>query len=379
MPHVSVKADLIHDTILQWIAEGSLTPGQKLPSEAELARRLGINSRTVRRGLAELVREGVIVKQHRVGNFVRRAAAGRFTTGIGVMLPAFLFRVESHAAPALFLRGMDQVLDPRRFSTHILPYDKWRLWEDAGQLAVDKGVAGALLWPVVQVRRSHLKRLIEAGMKLVMIQPPEALKGQGVGWIGTDVHALMRQLLEGLVQRGHQRIVIMHYEREHLWSESRRAVEAVFARHGLGSPDKAIIELDNLANTQQVHQEMSARLGGDAPPTAVIVPDEIAANTVFQFCYARGIRVPDDLSLAAMGNYAPRLNPVPLAGPDSVATRLNVVAQATRYLTGLIETEGQGAASAEAGRWLEGIVLDEPVQWNASVAPATQVKSGGVS
>ena len=44
----------IHDTLAGEIGGGRYAPGAKLPTEAELARRFGVNRHTVRRALAAL-------------------------------------------------------------------------------------------------------------------------------------------------------------------------------------------------------------------------------------------------------------------------------------------------------------------------------------
>ncbi|MEL6586125.1 MAG: phosphonate metabolism transcriptional regulator PhnF [Pseudomonadota bacterium] len=52
------------------LAEGRYTPGDKLPTEAALADRFGVNRHTVRHGLAALVDEGLIRTRRGAGAFV---------------------------------------------------------------------------------------------------------------------------------------------------------------------------------------------------------------------------------------------------------------------------------------------------------------------
>ncbi|MEQ6247539.1 phosphonate metabolism transcriptional regulator PhnF [Sulfitobacter sp. HNIBRBA3233] len=52
------------------IAEGRYRPGDKLPTEAELAARFGVNRHTVRHGLAQLVDEGLVRTRRGAGAFV---------------------------------------------------------------------------------------------------------------------------------------------------------------------------------------------------------------------------------------------------------------------------------------------------------------------
>lgn len=60
-------------TLRQRIDRGSLAPGAAIPSEAELRREFGVARETVRRALAELERDGLLVALPAKGRFVRGA------------------------------------------------------------------------------------------------------------------------------------------------------------------------------------------------------------------------------------------------------------------------------------------------------------------
>jgi DNA-binding GntR family transcriptional regulator len=63
---------LIADDLRTKIADGTLPPGGKLPTEAELMKEYGTSARsTVRQGLSLLVNEGLIIAQRPKGYFVR--------------------------------------------------------------------------------------------------------------------------------------------------------------------------------------------------------------------------------------------------------------------------------------------------------------------
>ncbi len=52
------------------IAQGAYHPGDKLPTEAELSRRFGVNRHTVRRALAEMAETGIVHSRRGSGVFV---------------------------------------------------------------------------------------------------------------------------------------------------------------------------------------------------------------------------------------------------------------------------------------------------------------------
>jgi DNA-binding GntR family transcriptional regulator len=68
-PYLQVAA-----AIAAAIRAGDLTPGEPLPAIAEIASRYGVAAGTVKRALAVLRNEGLIVTRHGIGSSVRREA-----------------------------------------------------------------------------------------------------------------------------------------------------------------------------------------------------------------------------------------------------------------------------------------------------------------
>ena len=75
MHHVS-KSDgvalyvQIREDLRNQIATGALKPGQKIPSEDELATQFGVSRMTVRQGIVDLIDEGKLYRRHGKGTFV---------------------------------------------------------------------------------------------------------------------------------------------------------------------------------------------------------------------------------------------------------------------------------------------------------------------
>ncbi|MFC7372230.1 GntR family transcriptional regulator [Fictibacillus iocasae] len=83
---MSIKVDhrllyvKVIEKIKKDIEEGVYSEGEKLPSEFELARQLGISRATLREALRILEDENVVIRKHGVGTFVRTRAL--FSAGI---------------------------------------------------------------------------------------------------------------------------------------------------------------------------------------------------------------------------------------------------------------------------------------------------------
>lgn len=139
------------------IADGSLRPGDRLPAEPELAARFGAHRHTVRRGVAELARKGLVRIEQGRGSFVNDHvidyAVGRRTrveenllrhhrSFDGQLLSAHEAVAEADAARALKLpRRAPRVLVvetlneaggvPISVVSHVLPLPRFAAFADA--------------------------------------------------------------------------------------------------------------------------------------------------------------------------------------------------------------------------------------------------------
>lgn len=68
--------------LLDLIEQGTYEPGEQLPSENELATRLGISRPTLREALHNLEQEGMVIRKHGVGTFVAPGYEHRLESGL---------------------------------------------------------------------------------------------------------------------------------------------------------------------------------------------------------------------------------------------------------------------------------------------------------
>jgi len=159
--------------LLRLIENGIYKPGERLPSEADLATKLGISRPTLREALLNLQQEGVIVRKHGVGTFV--------APGYGCRLESGLERLESILALAA-RHGITTRM--RGLSVEQVPADE----ELAKKLDV------ALDTPLTCVRRTIVVKDRPAAYLVdyspVTVLPPEALD---MSFSGSVLDLLMRQ------------------------------------------------------------------------------------------------------------------------------------------------------------------------------------------
>lgn len=360
-----LKADLAKQIILDWIRMGQLGPGDRLESERHLAERFNMNARTVRRGLAELEAEGVIEKRPRAGNFVRAAARRELTATVAVVFPSY-FRDDhgSHPTVGSLLTGVSEVFDQRDYPLSTYWYGPGRFWIDAGQAIVESGAAGLLLYPHGSLVREDIERLRAEQIQIALLAQSSCrfLEDLPIPGVEQDRISALTQLMDRLLEAGHRRIAVgcytSVYDREMVMAVLRRYRQKV---PGLGQMRDLVFDIHN-----EDHVDLSILpqlLERHPRPTALLVPDEVVAGEVFRLCYRLGIRVPDDLSLAAIMDGTAGAHPVPL-----IAARTSSVMVRTGQLAGEILKRQMSGRATDLGTRTITLELQE----GESIGPPAQ-------
>ena len=102
----------------------------------------------------------------------------------------------------------------------------------------------------------------------------------------------------GMLKAGHQRIGLIAAQTKHAVEQRRLAgYEEALQMAGI-SPDPALIRLMPDYSVQNGRAAAEALFSLSKPPTAILCTADSLAAGVLQAAYARGLRVPEDLSLA---------------------------------------------------------------------------------
>jgi DNA-binding LacI/PurR family transcriptional regulator len=366
------------DAILASISSGELRAGDRLPGERVLAERFGMNTRTVRRALGELVEEGILYKQPRAGCFVRRIRPRAVLPQVIVALPVHLRDVgtwDPHAGeeiggrPGGILRSdgthpllgllsanMARVLDQRNYAISTLFYHYSRFWMDIGAPAVEWGARGMILWSGSRVAPAEMRRLLDAGVQVVVLDAPEPLAAMGLPTVGVDYRAAAGQLVNRLVQLGHRRIAVASYERTGRVDPILSALEEVRRRKGANGLEVVSMEIANAPTG--MGYDCLERIFAHPRPTAVVTPDEFTAHEVFRRCRRHEVRIPEQLSVAALSNITPWAFGVSLTAADSARTWGRAVREAADQLKQMLD----GQTPRPAPRQLEA-----KMEWGQSI------------
>lgn len=355
------KAASARDRILALIHRGEVRPGQQLPSERELATRLNLDQRTVRRGLADLTASGLVVKRPRLGNFVQEVKSESETTQVALMLPRWLTeQPRRHPMIGTIWNGITKIFDQRVATTqvHVLDYHhKNNLWLDAGQIAASRGVKGAIVFSHPQLTCDQVQPMLDAGIKIVTIMDGgRGLDRLGIPLVNIGVESILRQAAYRLAELGHRRVVMVGYRDDE--PQEHALTQRIWTEAGLEFDSQTLIQPANPKPRLDTTMIRDALLRSPRP-TAALVLDEVLAAGVFRCCYELGLRIPQDLSLVSVYDHTPDAYPVHLS-----ASRTEK----------MISSMAQKAASM-LERMLKGEILDErivivgcDIAWEDSVA-----------
>jgi multiple sugar transport system substrate-binding protein len=115
------KLENMVSTLRQQIMNGEIAVGDYLPSELSLAERFNLSKNSVRKGLDELVSEGLIVKKSRVGNLVvSNQPFDQIILRVGYY-PSLLKEAKLHE----LIKKFEQEYSYIKVQTIALPYDHY--------------------------------------------------------------------------------------------------------------------------------------------------------------------------------------------------------------------------------------------------------------
>ncbi len=264
----------ISEQIRKRIVSGELAPGQKLASEAEFAKEMGVAKLTIRRAFSKLAADGIVKSVERVGTFVAESGEAK-ARRVGLFLPAKDGFLEFG-----FLSGIREALGSGKqillFGTDNDPVTEWEMIEEASG-----EVDGILIMPTCHPKiTGRLELLNESGCPVVCIdRHPESSR---LASVTTDHYGVTRQALADLHARGHRQIGYFGWLDRRMSSvaERYRGYTDFMAESGLGDP-RALTRFVNPKGPDDLYFEqmlvrdsLASLLGRPDPITAIFCANE---------------------------------------------------------------------------------------------------------
>lgn len=305
--------------LLDYIAEQKLGPGDKMPSERALASALGVSRPTVARALAELVEDGVLAREQRIGTYVGDYTARKLARRVGtvaIIMPWLSmdpsgslsgYMNAERIGPAFrregmsfqVLQGVLSVLNEAGFRLVVRSNTHVADEIEALRSLPNEGLDGALIMPEAESETAHLySALAKSGLPVVLVDRyfPDCPLDRVV----SDNLTGARRAVEYLIEMGHRRIA--HFtDFEEVTSVMDRELGYRLALESAGIPyDEDIVCGPVIMAHRQWNFQYALEhcLNRPDPVTAVFCLNDDAVLTTLQAANRLGVRVPDDLTVA---------------------------------------------------------------------------------
>ncbi|WP_062204665.1 LacI family DNA-binding transcriptional regulator [Streptomyces sp. NBRC 109706] len=272
------------------------------PTMAAVARAAGVSVPTVskvlngRPGIAPETRRLVVLAARRLG-YARPTAADR--TAGRPLLELVTDRLDRPRTAAV-LQAVERAARLRGFRLLVSvapPPSRWER-EPVDWLPRPRRLPrDGLLFHLDTLPLPVYERLLDHGARFVMVDP-ETAPPHEVRWVATANRLAGAQAAEHLLALGHRRIAVVTGAHGSAADRARVAgFRATLAARGLGVPGNLVCS----PGPGSVRRAVGAVLERADRPTAFFGSAEALGPVVFRECAARGVRVPEDVSVVGFG------------------------------------------------------------------------------
>jgi DNA-binding LacI/PurR family transcriptional regulator len=275
-------------------------PGDVLPTYRELAAELGVGLRSVSDGMNLLATQGLVKPVRRIGTRVVRSP-GRGPGGLSLVAVVPRGRIDELflGYRGWILSGIGAQIERQRLSLLLFPQRNDALVPVEELLA--SGADSILLVGVLDA--AYTQACLATDLPVVLLdQADESLQ---VDSVVCDNPGAARHVVELLVRLGHRRIAYAHEKMTpRSDSDSReRAASFAEAMNSVGLVPAARCELSYTGSAVPnacADAYMASLRSAPPTPSAVVTDNESTLRCLQAAAHRAGIRVPEDLSLAAL-------------------------------------------------------------------------------
>ncbi len=305
----------IEDWIHERLRSGQLHTGDRLETEAEIARRFSFSRQTVRQALADLEQEGILEKIQGSGSYIK----GQLPKAGKIPLIKLVTIISSYTDSYIFpkiLQAMTDVLQKNGYSTRIMFTNNKRETERrlladlvsqrSGDPLIVEPAASALPNPNL----SYYRQLQDSGIPILFFNtyypqldiPHVSLDDRGAG----------KKITQYLISIGHRRIGCIFKNDDGQGLLRYAGYQDALMEAGIPIDESKVCWIDT-AKQKEMLKKDDWILDRLKDCTAVVCYNDEVAYMLTEMCESRQIDIPKDLSVVSIDNSRlAELAPVPL-------------------------------------------------------------------
>ncbi|QDU32193.1 Arabinose metabolism transcriptional repressor [Poriferisphaera corsica] len=284
----------VAEKLRQKIRDGVVVEGERLPTERDLASRMGVSAVTVQKAIKELQREGLVKGKRGSGRFVALRTERKTWTVAVLLYDSIHFAnpVMSHR-----LSGIQSPLEAAGYHVHYIAMNRRRADEaDASWLAsIDLSRYDGVVVLAHQAETSQVHSLSQQLPVVWMDQhcAGDQLMGVRVDMIGGGLLAA-----EHLASLGHRRVALLNAGRHVAACQEQHEGMQLYARRHTGF-EVCWLNVTHSRDHEQVRQALDQVFIGDERPTALVCGAHDFVPLVMNYFDCLGLAIPRDVSLVS--------------------------------------------------------------------------------
>jgi GntR family transcriptional regulator, arabinose operon transcriptional repressor len=290
-------------SVREWIKDGIYTSGNRLPTEMEISCQLKVARGTVRTGLMELVKEGILEQRRGVGTFVGETAPSRSKHRTIVWMTPLV-----NTRYSLYDRIMEGIESITFDNDLALIFCNLGNSAEKTEIYIRKlksmDILGVVFAPLIkdnyyEINSRIIDQLEQAGLKYVVVDAPVAQNGIIRGnFVGSDGYSAMREVIKYLVKQKHTCLASIRVFPGVYTSDQRfNGIVDQFAVENIAVIPEYHLSVEDIPLEQQGRAEIRKLMMLDKPPTAITCTHDFIAKNVIEELCEMNLRVPEDVSV----------------------------------------------------------------------------------
>ncbi|WP_029323600.1 GntR family transcriptional regulator [Butyrivibrio sp. AE3004] len=303
------KYQEVVDWITKQVSSGTLSPGDKIPSENDLCVQFNISRQTVRHAIGILVQEGILTAERGSGTYVTDE---RVRSGERNRIAVITTYVDSYIFPKT-IQGIENKLRELGYSVQLFftNNSSIREREILSEIIEKDEVAGIILEPTRSALPTPNTDLLLkiSGMRIPIlfmnsyypelsgIWDPES--NRNIPHVSMNDKKCAYKAVKSLLDNGHTKIGCVLKLDDRQGFDRYSGYQEAISERGISPEDANIIWLDteDLKREELIKDKIWARLSGC---TAVFCYNDEMASMVMEILKENGIRIPDEISIVSM-------------------------------------------------------------------------------